>query len=121
MRCPNCGAENNNSDRFCAECGAGLPNYQTPIMNQSQNENYRDSSYHYNQQEKPKKGYANIAMVLAILSIVICFFWPLFGIPAFICGCLALRDDEPEKAKAWFAIIVSGIELLLALVGLLQN
>lgn len=117
MRCPNCGTENNNTDRFCSECGSGLPNYQTPIMVQSQNDNYKDNNY----QEKPKKGYANIAMILAILSIVICCLCPLFGIPAFICGCLALRDDEPEKAKAWFAIIVGGIEMILALVGFLQG
>lgn len=119
MHCPNCGAENNNTDRFCAECGSGLPDYQPPGVNHSENE--RRDTYYNNPQENKSKGYANVAMVLAILSIVICCLWPFFGIPALICGCLALRDDEPEKAKAWFAIIVSAVGLILALIGFAQS
>ncbi|MGN0613132.1 MAG: hypothetical protein ACI4JB_04455 [Porcipelethomonas sp.] len=121
MFCQNCGTYNNDSDKFCCECGAKInsnsSNQQNTGMNCINNGNINPGINCQNQ----NKGYANIAMVLAILSIIICCAWPFFGLPAMIFGIISLNKNEPETGKAWFGIIVGIIGLIITVIGLAQR
>jgi len=118
LYCQNCGARNDDNCRFCAECGVQI-NFTESTNNSALIDNNYNSSY--NQPIKQSTGVATVGLVLAVLSIIICCAWPIFGTPAMICGIISLKRNEPETGKAWFAIIVGIIGLILTVIGFSQN
>ena len=55
--------------------------------------------------------------------ICLCVIGLLFGIPATICGTLAIKNKEADSAKAWIDLVVGTLEiivrfiLILAMIG----
>lgn len=93
MYCPNCGADNNNVDKYCCECGAQLWNRTTSSVNQEPvlQSNAPGSLDRYPYPNRKKK----IIIVTAIIAAVILFFvWALSP-------DLSVRDVKKGKLNGY--------------------
>ena len=128
--CPNCGALNNGSSKFCTSCGGPLPvpeqvsqpvQQQQPVQQpvQQQSVPVESAQSQYWQQpaqtqsvpvEPQRNGFCNAGLALSIIG------WCTMGITAplglifsFIGLISANKKNEPGRGKAIAGLIISGV------------
>lgn len=109
MHCPNCRNELPDGSRFCGKCGYSIENRVNPETTIIYNNTYS--------QDK-KTDYANTSFWCSIVAIPLycCCIGFLMGIPATIFGALAIKNKEPNVAKAWIGLILGAIEVIFLLI-----
>ncbi|MBL7214394.1 MAG: DUF4190 domain-containing protein [Phycisphaerae bacterium] len=90
MVCSKCGVQNNDGSTHCTNCGSVLVDAAThPVAGQVQAAAM---------QVVPKtSGLAIAAFVMGLLSF--CGLWPLLGLPAIICGIIALINISKSNGR----------------------
>ncbi len=126
MICPNCGKQNADGLRFCAECGTPLapaaapqqpmqqPAYQQPMQQPAyQQPMYQQPMYQQPMQQPavPGKGLGIASMVVGILAILFLCFNATVGLVCAIIG-VALGGVALNKAKQ------AGVKNGMAVAGL---
>ena len=118
MICPNCGKQNADGLRFCAECGTPLapaaapqqPAYQQPMQQPAyQQPAYQQPMYQQPMQQPavPGKGLGIASMVVGIVSLVcICFGWIciICAIVGVALGGVALNKAKQAGVKNGMAV-----------------
>lgn len=110
MFCPNCRNELPDGSRFCGKCGYSIEN-ENKVTPETTNYNHTDF------QDK-KTDYANTSFWCSIVAIPLycCCIGLFMGIPATIFGALAIKNKEPNTAKAWIGLILGMIEVIFLLI-----
>ena len=129
MFCTKCGTQNNNSERFCKNCGVILENAQTPQQpNNINNGNQQYSNmnggldpYYVNQAVNPTMiMWAILSIVIPVVAIIWYLFIGLsFYLAIFIAAAgfgFAQKGEMANKKLATIGKVANGILVGLAVV-----
>ena len=133
MYCPQCGAKNEDSARFCIKCGRDLAatSPQQPPVQQQQYQQPYQPAYQAPQYHQPTPQYGAVPhipsyMGWAIATLILCF-WPT-GIVAVVhasrvnnrlaMGDYAGAQESSHKAKVW-SWVTFGIGVGIAVIATL--
>lgn len=90
MYCPNCGAENNNADKFCAECGAQLWNKVTSDKKDENVVYNKPGTLNYTTENSSEMSSSvNTISKFIVLAGILCYFLTFVKI-----GGLGLRGSD---------------------------
>lgn len=105
MYCQKCGNQVEDNAKFCDACGQPMNTIQTTVQPQMQQTNSQ------NMPTAASTNYANTSLKCALwgAALSLCCIG-LFAQPfALLFGILALKNEEPEKTKAWIGTIIGAI------------
>ena len=109
--CKECGKEISGETKFCPNCGASQDNSSKENVEVTVQSSKKESD----SQESKATSYAGTALKAAVFGLL---FWCCCGIqliagaPAIYFGYLAIRNNEPEREKAYIAIGVGILDVI---------
>ena len=112
MYCQKCGNQVEDNAKFCDVCGQPMNTIQTTVQPQMQQPGLQDASPH------TSTNYADTSLKCALwgtaLTLLCCGIGLLAQPLALLFGVLALKNEEPEKTKAWIGAIIGAIGTVIA-------
>lgn len=118
MFCSNCGNEIKDGEVFCPKCGTAIENsnsnQKAHISSDFQGQNTNSASSLGNNPTGTR--YASTALIFAVVGLVLwcfCGIQLLAGFPAIVFGALAVRNKDPEIEKAYIAIGIGVLDIVL--------
>lgn len=113
MYCQKCGNQIEDNAKFCDACGLPTKTVQTTVQPQLQ----QTSSQNISTPPTASTNYANTSFKCALwgAALSLCCGIGLLAQPfALLFGVLALKNEEPEKTKAWIGAIIGAIGTVIA-------
>ena len=127
-KCANCGYENDDSFKFCMNCGTPIPEVapvvapvieQQPVGQPIQQpiQQYQEpvQQMTFDEQSGKKNGFCIAGFVLALLSFITAGITSLFGLILSIVGLIsASKKNQKGKGMAIAGIIISALFIIVA-------